>query len=197
MINRIIALLYFFLTFPLLLFIFLLIFFIDRSNPVFNQIRVGRNEVPFKIYKFRTMINSNEKDYFKKDYKEIFRKQKIRETKIGQILRRLSLDELPQLINVINGSMNFVGPRPLLPNQIKAIPRKYRVRAKVLPGITGLAQVKGRRHLSWLNQLKYDEFYIKNQSVFLDIKIVLLTFKIVFLSEGVDPKGNKNWREYL
>jgi lipopolysaccharide/colanic/teichoic acid biosynthesis glycosyltransferase len=109
MINRIIALLYFFLIFPLLLLIFLLIFFIDRSNPVFNQIRVGRNEVPFKIYKFRTMINSNEKDYFKKNYKEISRKQKTRETKIGQILRKLSLDELPQLINVINGSMNFVG----------------------------------------------------------------------------------------
>ena len=197
MINRIIALLYFFLIFPLLLLIFLLIFFIDRSNPVFNQIRVGRNEVPFKIYKFRTMVNSNEEDYVKKNYKEIYHKQKIRVTKIGKILRKLSLDELPQLINVINGSMNFVGPRPLLPTQIKAIPEKYRVRAKVLPGITGLAQIKGRRHLSWLNQLEYDKFYVKNQSIFLDIKIVLLTFKIVFLSEGVDPKGNKNWREYL
>lgn len=197
MIQKLIAILLFFTLSPLLLIICIMIIFLDNSNPIFKQTRIGKKGKSFEIFKFRTMRGEDNYHLFEKNYESIFKKQKIRITKIGHFLRKTSLDELPQLANIINGTMAFIGPRPLLPLQTKAIPKKFKIRNQILPGITGLAQVMGRRHLSWLQQLRYDKFYVMHKSTFLNVRILLLTIKIIFSTKGVDPKKNKNWREYL
>ena len=197
MTQKLIAILLFFILSPLLLIICIMIIFLDNSSPIFKQTRIGKKGKPFKIFKFRTMRGEDNYHLFEKNYESVFKKQKIRITKIGHFLRKTSLDELPQLANIINGTMAFIGPRPLLPLQTKAIPKKFKIRNQILPGITGLAQVMGRRHLSWLQQLRYDKFYVMHKSTFLNVRILLLTIKIIFSTKGVNPKKNKNWREYL
>lgn len=197
MTQKLIAILIFFIISPLMLIICIMIILLDKSNPVFKQTRIGKKGEPFEIFKFRTMKGEDNDQLLDKTYESIYKKQTSRITRIGNFLRKSSLDELPQLINIINGTMAFIGPRPLLSLQIKAIPEKYKIRNLVLPGITGLAQVRGRRHLSWLHQLKYDKFYVQHESIFLKLKILLLTIKIIFSTKGVNPKKNKNWREYL
>lgn len=196
MFQKLLAIIIFFLFLPLLIIICLMIIFLDHANPIFKQIRIGKNGISFTIYKFRTM-KGNDEDLFENNYQNVYKKQKSRITTIGHFLRKTSLDELPQLINIINGTMVFIGPRPLLPIQIKAVPEKYKIRELVLPGITGLAQVKGRRHLPWRYQLRYDKFYVLHKSIFLNVRILLLTIKIILSTKGVNPKKNKNWREYL
>ena len=162
---------------PIYIVVSLLIFFKMGSPILFRQKRPGYKEKIFGIYKFRTM--TNEKDEFGNllpDYKRLIG--------IGKFIRSTSLDELPQLFNVLKGEMSFVGPRPLLIEYLPLYNQKQKRRHDVKPGITGWAQVNGRNAISWEQKFDYDVWYVDNQSFWLDIKILWLTFlKVVKRSD--------------
>ena len=151
---------------------------LDSKGPVFfKQERTGKYGKNFKVYKFRSMTANNDvHDFSKQD----------QHTKIGNILRKLSLDELPQLINIIKGEMSFIGPRPWIPDYYENMTEYQRHRNDVLPGITGLAQIKGRNNISILAKINYDLEYVKNYSFIQDVKIFFLTIKTVLSKEGAD-----------
>lgn len=164
---------------------------LDSKGPaVFKQIRVGKDGRDFTIYKFRTMVvNAEKKRELEIDPENlenfVFQsKSDNRITKIGEFLRKTSLDELPQLFNVLNGTMSLVGPRPEIPDVVKYYPESYRQRLLVTPGITGLAQVSGRGEIELGKTVNYDLTYISNFSILLDIKILLKTVSSVFKEEG-------------
>ena len=151
---------------------------IDSPGPVlFKQERVGRNGKVFTIFKFRSMVSDN-------DMRDSSCADKY--TKAGKWLRRFSLDEMPQLINVVLGQMSFVGPRPWVSEYWTNMTEEERERGKVMPGITGLAQVKGRNGISIFQKIEYDLIYVRNYSLFLDTKIVILTIFTVLWGESVD-----------
>ena len=156
----------------------LLLIFIKMGNPIFfRQLRPGLNEEIFGIYKFRTM--TNEKD---KDGDLLPDEQRL--VGIGKFIRSVSLDELPQIFNVLKGEMSFVGPRPLLIEYLPLYDLEQKRRHDVKPGITGWAQVNGRNAISWEQKFKYDIWYVDNQSFILDMKILWLTFlKVVKRSD--------------
>ncbi|MBP2032473.1 exopolysaccharide biosynthesis polyprenyl glycosylphosphotransferase [Clostridium algifaecis] len=163
----------------------------DSKGPViFKQIRVGKGGNNFTIYKFRTMIVNAEKkrelDIDKNDLKNFVFQSKSdnRVTKSGAFLRKTSLDEIPQLVNVLMGNMSLVGPRPEIPDVVKLYTESYAQRLMVTPGITGLAQVSGRGEIELGKTVSYDLTYIKNFSIFMDIKILFKTVFSVFKSEG-------------
>ena len=165
---------------PILILIFFLIsliILISQGRPViFKQKRCGHYCKEFIIYKFRTMKMKN-KENEKSDQKRI--------TKIGRILRLTSLDEIPSVYNVIVGNMTLVGPRPLLPEYLEHYTEYQNKRHNVKPGITGYAQINGRNKLKWNEKFKLDVYYVENQSIFLDIKILILTdFKIFLIKEN-------------
>lgn len=180
---------------PLLLLIALWVR-IDSCGPaLFRQTRVGTDQSPFEILKFRTMANrSGEVDQASE--RVITGASDTRITKAGRLLRATSLDELPQLINVIRGDMSLVGPRPIIPDQLAAIPLEHHERFAVRPGLTGLAQVRGRRGLDWLDQLATDAEYVQGVSLLFDIKIILQTVAVVFRRTGVYGGEGSNWRAY-
>ena len=153
-----------------------------KGNPLFTQERVGLNGNKFKIYKLRSMYNDAEKDGHK--WAE---KKDSRITKVGAIIRKIRIDELPQLINIIKGEMAIIGPRPERPEFIeeflKEIP-DFNDRLAVKPGITGWAQVNGGYELSPKEKLKYDQYYIEHENFKLDILILFKTIKVVFTGEG-------------
>lgn len=153
------------------------------SPVLFKQARPGLEGKIFHIYKFRTMTDKRDKNG------ELLPNAE-RLTKFGIIIRKLSLDELPQLINVLKGEMSFVGPRPLLVEYLPLYNERQARRHNVRPGITGWAQVNGRNAISWEQKFEYDVWYVENQSLFLDIKIILLTIKKVFIAEGVNQSKN-------
>lgn len=168
---------------------------IDSKGPIFFlQKRIGKNGKLFKLYKFRTMylnadrelkkILANDEEA-KKEY-ELNKKLENdpRITKVGKIVRRLSLDELPQLINIFLGNMTFIGPRPYLYREKKDMGRYYNKIITVKPGLTGLWQVSGRSNISFNARLKLDEEYLEKMSLIYDIKIFLKTFIIIFKKEG-------------
>lgn len=163
----------------------------DSKGPIiFRQIRVGKDGNNFTIYKFRTMVVNAEKKK-KLDIDEsnlenfVFQsKNDNRVTKSGAFLRKTSLDEIPQLANVLIGNMSLVGPRPEIPDVVKLYPKAYAQRLMVTPGITGLAQISGRGEIELGKTVSYDLTYIKRFSVFMDIKILFKTFFSVFKSEG-------------
>lgn len=144
---------------------------------LFNQIRPGLNKDSFRMYKFRTMIQDNNLD------------DESRITKVGGTLRKLSLDELPQLFNVFLGDMSLIGPRPLLEEYNDYYSDFENKRFLVKPGISGLAQVKGRNQLSWDQKLKYDVEYAEKVNFFLDLKIFFLTIYVVLTSRGFKRSG--------
>lgn len=155
---------------------------IDSKGPIFyRQNRVGKDEKLFKIYKFRTMVQNAERlgaGYgFEKGDKRI--------TRIGKILRFLSFDELPQLINILRGEMSIIGPRPILKYQLEKYSPFQKNRFLVKPGITGLAQIEGRNELKWSKRIEYDIWYIKNFSLWLDLKILFKTIKVWVFREGI------------
>lgn len=162
---------------PIYIVVSLLIFFKMGSPILFRQQRPGYKEKIFGIYKFRTM--TNEKDEFGNllpDYKRL--------VGIGKFIRSTSLDELPQLFNVLKGEMSFVGPRPLLEEYLPLYNEKQKRRHDVKPGITGWAQVNGRNAISWEQKFDYDVWYVDNRSFWLDMKILWLTFlKVVKRSD--------------
>lgn len=173
----------FILLLPIFIPVCLILVISNKGYPFFFQIRPGLNEKAFKVIKFKTM-NDN------KDPDGNLLPNHLRITKIGRFLRNYSLDELPQLINVIKGDMSIVGPRPLLFKYIPLYSDEQRKRHIVRPGITGWAQVNGRNAISWKRKFELDIFYIKNMSLLLDIKIIWLTIKKTLTSEGINADDN-------
>lgn len=162
---------------PLMLLVSLLIKIDSRGPVFFRQERVGKDGKVFRIFKFRSMVwNNDMRDFSSRD----------KYTHVGKVIRRLSIDELPQLFNVIKGEMSLVGPRPWVVEYWTNMNREERVRASVLPGITGLAQVKGRNGISIFSKIEYDIIYVRNFSFRQDVKIVLMTILTVFSGKGLD-----------
>lgn len=146
---------------------------------LFKQVRAGKNNELFELYKFRTMTNETDTNG------KLLSNEK-RHTEIGKIIRKYSLDELPQLINVIKGDVSLVGPRPLLVDYLPLYNEKQARRHEVKPGITGWAQVNGRNAITWEERFELDVWYVDNRSLMLDFYILYLTFLKVFKSEGVN-----------
>lgn len=167
------------LTSPIQLVVALLVR-INLGSPVlFKQERPGRSGRMFKMYKFRTM----------RDITEDLVSDEDRITPFGSWLRSTSLDELPELLNVLKGDMSIVGPRPLLPEYLPLYTTRQARRHEVRPGVTGLAQVKGRNAMPWAERLAWDVRYVENRSFALDCRIVLDTFKVVLKREGITEEG--------
>ena len=166
--------------------IFLLVAFLIRKNlgspVIFSQIRPGIGGKPFKMYKFRSMKNAIDTSGNPLPDAE-------RLTPFGQKLRSTSLDELPELWNVLKGDMSLVGPRPLLMEYLPLYDKEQYRRHEMRPGITGWAQINGRNAISWEDKFKLDVWYVDNQSLKLDFKILLLTIKKVFIKEGISSSG--------
>jgi len=180
----------FIISLVLLLFCFapmvLIAFFIfaKLGRPVlFMQERPGLNEKKFKLYKFRSMREIVDKEG------QILRDEE-RLTQFGKFLRSTSLDELPELINILKGDMSFVGPRPLLPEYLPYYNAEQKKRHSVRPGLTGWAQINGRNATSWEQRFQYDCEYVQRQSLLFDLQILLKTFLIVFKREGVTHQGH-------
>lgn len=167
---------------PVMIVVPIVIKLTSKGPAIYKQIRVGRNGKTFMMYKFRTMITQT-KDA---DGNDIMSEKRI--TKIGRILRKLSLDELPQLINVLSGSMSIVGPRPMLDYQAPRCIGEENLRFEMRPGLTGLAQVKGRNNILWEERIRYDIEYVKTFTFWLDIVILFKTVLLVFKKEGTDVK---------
>lgn len=175
--------------FPFFLTIFILLLFANNGKPFFFQSRPGKNEKIFKIIKFKTMND-------KKDKNGIFLSFDKRVTKVGSFLRKTSLDEIPQLINVFKGDMSLIGPRPLLIKYLPLYSEIQKKRHNVRPGVTGWAQVNGRNAISWSKKFQYDVFYVDNISLTFDVKILILTFKKIIKTEGVNSGKNINMNEF-
>lgn len=175
--DRLFSIFFLIILFPLMLIIALLIK-IDSKGPVFfKQKRTGKYGKKFNMLKFRTMvINNDVHDFSKAD----------QHTKIGKILRKTSLDELPQLITIAMGKMSFIGPRPWIPDYYDNMNDIQRHRYDVRPGLTGLAQANGRNNITIIDKINYDLEYIKNYSLKQDIKVIFLTIKAVFSTSGAD-----------
>ncbi len=175
--DRLVAIFGLIVALPLMLIISVAIK-IDSKGPIlFKQERTGKGGKNFYVYKFRTMVANNDVyDFSKSD----------EHTKIGKILRKTSLDELPQLFSIFIGKMSFIGPRPWIVDYYDCMTENQRHRNDVRPGLTGLAQVMGRNNLSIFDKIEYDLQYINNYSLKQDIKIVLLTIKTVFSAEGAE-----------
>lgn len=165
---------------PVMLIVYIAIRMSMGSEVIFFQKRPGLHGKIFKMYKFRTMIPVDPNS-IKSDDERI--------TSLGKWLRASSLDELPELINVIKGDMSLVGPRPLLVDYLKKYTPTEMRRHEALPGITGLAQVRGRNNLSWRHKFKYDVFYVDHQNIFFDIKILIETVMVVLLRRGFRSHG--------
>lgn len=166
--------------FPLLIIIAIAIKLAMGGGVIFAQPRPGLNGKIFTMYKFRTM-SAVDPGVNKSDNERI--------TKLGKWLRASSLDELPELFNVMKGDMSLVGPRPLLVDYLKRYSPVEMRRHEVLPGITGLAQVRGRNYLSWRNKFKYDIFYVDHKNFFLDLQILFETVMVVLLRRGFRAHG--------
>jgi lipopolysaccharide/colanic/teichoic acid biosynthesis glycosyltransferase len=160
-----------------------------RGGVFFTQLRPGKNEVVFKLFKFKTMNDA-------RDEAGTLLPDAERLTRFGRFIRSASLDELPQLWNVVNGDMSLVGPRPLLVQYLSLYNSEQKRRHLVKPGITGWAQVNGRNAISWEEKFKLDVWYVDNISFLLDMKILLLTFKKVYLKEGISGKGHETMEPF-
>ncbi|MDO7283906.1 sugar transferase [Shouchella clausii] len=189
LIDIILALIILIVTSPIILITSILIK-INMGSPVFfKQKRPGLNSEIFTIYKFKTMTE-------KRDEMGVLLPDEKRLTKLGRVLRKLSVDELPQLINVIRGDLSLVGPRPLLVEYLELYSPKQARRHNVKPGITGWAQVNGRNGISWEEKLDLDVWYVDNQSLWLDFKILALTIIKIFKTEDVNAKGHATTKKF-
>lgn len=174
---------------PILLITALLVRIKLGSPILFQQIRPGLNEKLFTVKKFRTMTDA-------KNNQGVLLSDAERLTKFGKFLRSSSLDELPQLLNVLTGDMSFVGPRPLLLEYLPFYNAEQKRRHAVRPGITGWAQVNGRNSLSWEEKFKCDGWYVDHQTFILDIKILFLTIKKVFLADGISAQSSATMEKF-
>jgi sugar transferase EpsL len=188
-IDLIIALILIIICLPLIIISALLVRCKLGSPIIFKQKRPGLNAKPFYLYKFRTMTDEkNENGELLPD--------EVRLKPVGKFLRKLSLDELPQLINVIKGDMSLVGPRPLLMEYLDLYTPEQARRHEVKPGITGWAQVNGRNAITWDEKFKLDVWYVDNRSLMLDLKILWLTIGKVFKSEGISQQGHATMAKF-
>lgn len=167
---------------PIFLVVIIGLFFANNGTPFFLQTRPGKNEKLFRIVKFKTMND-------KKDSEGNLLTDAERLTTIGRFVRKTSLDEIPQLLNVLKGDMSLIGPRPLLVEYLPLYNETQKRRHYVKPGITGWAQINGRNAISWEDKFTLDVYYVENQSFLLDLKIIFLTIKKVFVSEGISQQG--------
>ena len=154
----------------------------NNGNPFFLQKRPGKSKIIFRIVKFKTM-NDKEDEFgnLLSDSKRL--------TSLGKIIRKLSIDEIPQLLNVLKGDMSLIGPRPLLPEYLPLYNETQKKRHNVKPGITGWAQVNGRNTISWKKKFEYDVWYVENLSLILDIKIIFKTIIKVLRSEDINTEN--------
>lgn len=176
-IGFVLALIMVILSSPFLLLISIAIKLDSKGPVIFKQERTGYKGKTFMLYKFRSMAVDNDVHNFSVQDKH---------TKVGSFIRKTSLDELPQLFNILKGDMAFIGPRPWITDYYENMTRSQRKRCDVLPGITGLAQASGRNNITIFDKINYDLEYVKNYSFCLDIKIIFLTIKAVFSKEGAD-----------
>ena len=188
-IDFVLALVGFLFLSPVFVLVMIGLFFANDGKPFFFQLRPGKDGKIFKIIKFKTMTD-------KKDENGNLLPDADRLTKIGSFVRKTSLDEIPQLLNVIKGDMSLVGPRPLLPKYLELYNDFQRRRNEVKPGITGWAQVNGRNSISWEKKFEYDVWYVDNVSFLLDIKILILTVLKVVKSEGINEQGQATSNEF-
>lgn len=167
---------------PLFILLIIVLYFTNQGAGVFfTQKRPGKNEKIFRVIKFKTMTDE-------KDKNGILLPEAQRLTKVGRFLRKVSLDEIPQLINVLKGDMSVIGPRPLLVQYLPLYNKQQARRHEVRPGITGWAQVNGRNAISWEQKFNYDVWYVDNISFFLDMRIIFMTVLKVFKREGIYQK---------
>ena len=173
-----------------IIFLLVLLVAIKLGRPVlFRQLRPGKGGKPFMMLKFRTMTDA-------RDSHDNLLPDAQRLTRFGMWLRRSSLDELPELINVLKGDMSLVGPRPLLMKYLGLYSVEQARRHEVRPGITGWAQVNGRNNLSWEEKFKLDVWYVDNRTIWLDLRILLMTLRKVIRSEGVSQPGHVTAAEF-
>jgi undecaprenyl phosphate N,N'-diacetylbacillosamine 1-phosphate transferase len=175
---------------PLFIIITLLLYIFNERKPFFLQKRPGKNARIFTLFKFKTMNeNLDSEGNLLPDHERI--------TRFGDIIRKASIDEIPQLINVLKGDMSLVGPRPLLVRYIPRYNNHQSRRHEVRPGLTGWAQVNGRNSLSWEKRLELDVWYVDNYSLYLDFKIVILTIKKVLAREGINQNEMTTASEFM
>jgi len=173
-----------------LVLIALLVWLYHGRPIIFRQLRPGYRTKPFWLFKFRTMTNA-------RDSQGNLLPDKERLTRLGSSLRNFSLDELPELFNVLRGEMSWVGPRPLLMQYLERYTPEQARRHDVLPGITGWAQINGRNVITWEEKFNYDVWYVDHWSFWLDIKILLLTFWKVLKREGISQPGHATAEEFM
>ena len=174
---------------PIFILTVILLYFFNQKNVFFFQERPGKDEKIFKIIKFKTMTDE-------RDSEGNLLSDEHRLTKVGSIIRKSSIDELPQLLNVIKGEMSFIGPRPLLVSYLSLYSSEQKRRHLIKPGITGWAQVNGRNTISWKQKFAFDLYYVDNISFFLDFKIFLLTIKKVIIREGINTEGQASGENF-
>ena len=199
--DRVVALLVLLALAPLFLIVAISIKLADQGPVFFFQVRIGLQKKLFSIWKFRTMIV--DADHFLESDGSV---TTDRVTGVGRVLRYLSLDELPQLVNIVKGEMSFVGPRPALPGHLYRYTAEQVRRLEMKPGIPGLAQISGRNQIKWSKRIEYDVNYIDGFSLWLDLKILIRTIKVVIRREGVvldrnpeqvddlTPTIQRNWK---
>lgn len=179
LIDKAVAFVLLLITLPVTVTVIILLYFYNEGKPFFFQLRPGLNGKIFWIVKFKTMND-------RRDIEGNLLPDAERLTPVGALVRKTSLDELPQLVNVLRGDMSLVGPRPLLPEYLPLFSRRQSRRHEVKPGITGWAQVNGRNTISWQDKFNYDVWYVEHLSFGLDIKILWLTLLKVLKSEGIN-----------
>lgn len=187
--DFIVALILFIALSPVFVLIALLVPLLTREQPFFFQVRPGKHGKLFRLVKFKTMTEQ-------KDAAGNLLPDMQRMTAFGSFLRKTSLDEIPQLLNVIKGDMSIVGPRPLLVEYLTLYNDKQRRRHEVLPGITGWAQVNGRNAIGWEEKFEYDVWYVDHQSLALDLKILYRTVSKLFNSDGVNAGGQETMQKF-
>lgn len=175
---------------PLLAILIILGAVFMRGNPFFTQARPGKNEKIFKLIKFRTMDNRKDKD-------GKLLPDDVRLNKYGRILRSASLDELPELINILIGNMSIVGPRPLLVKYLPRYNEEQRHRHDVRPGLTGYAQAHGRNAVTWEEKFKMDVWYTRNISFITDVKVIIDTVKVVLKRDGISSDTSATMEEFM
>lgn len=187
--DKLLAIILIILFSPFMLLTAILVFFKIGRPILFKQIRPGKDEKLFTIYKFRTMSNE-------KDKNDNLLPDEVRLSRVGKFIRKTSLDELPQLFNVLKGEMSFVGPRPLLVEYLPLYNKEQKKRHNVIPGITGWAQVNGRNAISWEEKFAYDVWYVDHQSLLLDMKIMWMTFLKVIKRSDVSSVSSVTMEKF-
>jgi undecaprenyl phosphate N,N'-diacetylbacillosamine 1-phosphate transferase len=181
--DRLLALIGIVLLTPIILIVAILLAISNRGTPFFIQKRPGLHGKPFRLIKFKTMTDALD------EHGKIL-PDEIRLTRIGSVIRKLSLDELPQLINVLKGEMSLIGPRPLLMEYLPLYNNEQKKRHLVKPGITGLAQVSGRNTVDWPTRFELDVYYVEHLTMWMDLKILIRTVYKVIVREGVSEEGH-------